>query len=74
MKKIISNGDVYDIGQTVNGVSTFLWLNDSWFYFSERLSSEYEYNQNHITNCVNENEFEEIEFIGNIFSLANRTK
>ena len=26
MKEII-NGDVFDIGQTINGVSKFLWLN-----------------------------------------------
>ena len=33
--KQIEHGDVFDIGQTVNGVSTFLWFNDKWYYFNE---------------------------------------
>ena len=31
----IKNGDVFDIGQTVNGVSKFLWFNGKWYYFEE---------------------------------------
>lgn len=64
----INNGDVFDIGQTVNGVSTFLWFNDKWYYFTERLSTEYEYNQEDLTKCVlNVFEIEEVTFIKNIF-------
>lgn len=64
----IQNGDVYDIGQTVNGVSKFLWFNDRWYYFEERMSREYEYNQNDLTKLVlHPFEWDEITFIKNIF-------
>jgi len=64
----IENGDVYDIGQTVNGVSRFLFFNNTWYYFEERFSMEYEYNQNEMTQTVlNYNETEDITFIKNIF-------
>jgi len=43
--KQLNNGDVFDIGQTVNGVSKFLWFNNVWHYFEERLSRVYEYDQ-----------------------------
>jgi hypothetical protein len=66
--KQIKNGDVFDIGQTVNGVSKFLWLNNAWYYFEERLSSEYQYDQHDLTKLVLENEFEEVIFIKNIFN------
>jgi hypothetical protein len=66
---IINNGDVFDIGQTVNGVSKFLWFNNVWYYFEERLSREYEYDQKELSKVIlNENEFEEITFIKNIFN------
>jgi hypothetical protein len=64
----INNGDVFDIGQTVNGVSRFLWFNDKWYYFEERLSREYEYDQNDLTKLVRDNEFEEVKLIKNIFT------
>jgi len=64
----INNGDVFDIGQTVNGVSRFLWFNDKWYYFEERLSREYEYDQNDLTKLVIDNEFEEVTFIKNILT------
>jgi hypothetical protein len=64
----INNGDVFDIGQTVNGVSKFLYFNDKWYYFEERLSREYEYDQNELVNVVlNINESHGITFIKNIF-------
>jgi len=67
----IKNGDVYDMGQTVNGVSRFLFFNEKWYYFEERLSREYEYDQDELTKLVNdtENDFNEVKYIGNIFSL-----
>ena len=64
----LQNGDVFHIGQTVNGVSKFLWFNNTWYYFEERLSREYEYNQNDLTQIIlNSNEIEDITFIKNIF-------
>jgi hypothetical protein len=67
MKKSILNGNVYDIGQTINGVSRFVFLNGKWYYFESRLSTEYEYNQNDLTKLVNDNDFDEVKFLGNIF-------
>jgi hypothetical protein len=64
----MKNGDVFDIGQTVNGVSKFLWFNNKWYYFEERLSSEYEYDQNNLTKLVLDNEFDEVTFVKNIFN------
>jgi hypothetical protein len=73
MNIYIKNGDVFDIGQTVNGVSKFLWFNNSWYYFEERLSREYEYDQKELSKVIlNENEFEEITFIKNIFNETYR--
>jgi len=69
MNIYIKNGDVFDIGQTVNGVSKFLWFNNAWYYFEERLSREYEYDQKELSKVIlNENGFEEITFIKNIFN------
>lgn len=65
---MINNGDVFDIGQTVNGVSTFLCLNNKWYYFTERLSDEYQYDQQELTKTVlNEDDMNDITFIKNIF-------
>ena len=61
------NGDVYDIGETVNGISRFLWFNDEWYYFEQRLSSKYEYDQDDLTKLKVENEFDEVKLLGNIF-------
>ena len=67
----IKNGDVFNIGQTVNGVSKFLWFNGKWYYFEERMTYEYQYNQEDLTKLVSDNEFDEITFIGNILSTSN---
>jgi hypothetical protein len=64
----IKNGDVFDIGQTVKFVSKFLWFNNKWYYFEERLSSEYEYDQDELTKLVIDNEFDEVTFVKNIFN------
>ena len=64
----INNGDVFDIGQTINGVYKFLWFNNKWYYFEERLSREYEYDQNNLTKLVRDNEFDEVTLIKNIFT------
>jgi hypothetical protein len=67
----IKNGDVYDIGRTVNGVSRFLFLNEKWYYFEERLSRECRKDKSELTKLVNdtENDFNEVKYIGNIFTL-----
>lgn len=75
---IPNNGDVFDIGQTVNGVSRFLWLNNSWYYFEERMTKkneynqvafvQYEYDQKDLTKLITENEFDEVNYLGNLFS------
>jgi hypothetical protein len=65
----IKNGDVFDIGQTVNGVSKFLWLNNTWYYCEERMTSEYQYDQEDLTKLVNDNEFDEVTYWGNISIL-----
>jgi hypothetical protein len=48
------NGDVFDIGQTVNGVSKFLYYNDKWFYYSERITREYEYSHEDLTKLLHD--------------------
>lgn len=68
---IINNGDVFDIGQTVNGVSKFLWFNNIWYYFEERLSREYEYDQEDLTKLIHDDKmdgWDEVTFLGNIFN------
>lgn len=69
MKREIKNGDVFDIGQTVNGVSKFLWFNEKWYYFEERMTREYEYDQEDLTKLVRFDEFYEVEWLGNIFFI-----
>ena len=60
MNDQIKNGNVYDIGQTVNGVSTFLWWNGVWYYFTERMTTVYEYDQDDLTVLVSVNQFDEV--------------
>lgn len=70
----IENGDVFDIGQTVNGVSRFLWFNEKWYYFEDRLSREYEYDQEDLTKTVmNESDLEDITYVGCIFDVQLNT-
>ena len=67
----IRNGDVYDIGQTVNGVSKFIYFNDKWHYYREDITIEYEYSQEVLTKFIHDdkiNELDEVTFLGNIFS------
>ena len=72
MNSNIRNGDVYNIGQTVNGVFSFLWINDKWYYFTERLSREYEYDQEDLTATIKDiNEVENVRFVKNIFDQRN---
>ena len=66
MDEKINNGDVFDIGQTINGVSQFLWFNDKWYYFIKGFTKEYEYDQEDLTELIKTNDFEEIAHLGNI--------
>jgi hypothetical protein len=68
----INNGDVFNIGQTINGVYKFLWLNNNWYYFEDRLTLEYQYDKDELTTLVNENEFDEVSYLGNILTQFNQ--
>lgn len=48
---LIKNGDVFDIGQTINGVSRFLWFNGSWYYYNHLLAP-YDYDQKELTDSI----------------------
>jgi hypothetical protein len=67
----IYNGDIYDIGQTVNGISKFIWFNDKWFYYNERMCREYEYDQGELNKLIENDKlmgYDEVKYLGNIFS------
>jgi len=68
-KMEINNGDVFDIGQTVNGIYKFLWFNDKWYYFEEGMTYEYQYDQESLTRLVFIDEFDEVTHLGNILKL-----
>ena len=64
------NGDIFDIGQTVNGISRFIYINGKWHYYSKQLMREYEYDQEDLEKTIiYEYEYDDIQFIGNIFTL-----
>lgn len=68
-------GDVFDIGQTVNGVNQFLWFNNKWYYFVKIFTKEYEYSQEDLTNLIIENDFNDVKHLGNILdNLKNNKK
>lgn len=37
MGELIENGDIWDIGQTVNGVSHFVFIDNIWYYYEDRM-------------------------------------
>ena len=64
------NGDLYDIGQTVNGISRFVFLNYKWYYFEKRLFDEYQYGHDRLSNLIVEDDFmgyNDVKYLGNIF-------
>jgi hypothetical protein len=64
-----NNGDIYDIGQTINGISKFIYINGKWHYYSIENMAEYQYNQNELTYSI-QDEFthgNDVKFLGNIF-------
>lgn len=70
---MIKNGDIWDIDQTVNGVSRFLYLDSKWYYATgynkEMFKSElYKYDGSELTKLIKEDYDDETTFIGNIFT------
>ena len=64
----INNGDVYDIGQTVNGVSRFVYVGGKWYYFERRVFYEYEYDNLELFDLVRDIHGDgDVKFLGNIF-------
>ena len=39
---LIRSGDIFDIGQTINGRSTFIYL-DKWYYYIDGNITLYQY-------------------------------
>jgi len=62
----INNGDVFDIGQTINGVSRFLWLDGNWYYYEKPIKRLDEYNTLELIKIITDNEFDEVTFVKNI--------
>lgn len=70
----INNGDIFDLGQTINGVSRFVFLGGKWHYYEREMNREYEYSHEEITNTIREDKMNygsdsDSQWIGNIFSL-----
>ena len=63
----IKNGDIFDIGQTVNGISKFIWLGGKWHYFNKEVDRAYEYSQEELINIILNDEFGDVDYLGNIF-------
>ena len=63
----MKDGDIYDIGQTVNGTSRFLYLDGRWYYASS-VVMRYNYDESELTRSVTLDEDDSVELIGNIFT------
>ena len=63
----MKDGDIHDIGQTVNGTSRFLYLDGKWYYASS-LVMRYNYDESELTRSVTLDEDDSVELIGNIFT------
>ena len=61
---LMKEGNIYDIGQTVNGVSRFLYINDKWYY-ARSIVLKYNYDESELTKTVLDDE-EPVKLIGNI--------
>ncbi len=60
----MKNGDIYDIGQTVNGVSRFLYLEGKWYY-ARSLVYEYNYDIYELIKSISDDDSVKL---GNIFT------
>lgn len=70
---MMKNGDVWDIGQTVNGNSRFLYLDNKWYYavgygFYFFKSQLYQYDGSELTKLITDDHDGETKLIGNIFT------
>ena len=63
----MNDGDIYDIGQTVNGVSRFLYLDNNWYY-ARSVVMRYNYAESELTKAVTLDEDDSVKLIGNIFT------
>jgi hypothetical protein len=63
----MKDGDIYDIGQTVNGVSRFLYLDGRWYY-ARSIVMRYNYDEFELTSEVTFLLTESSSLIGNIFT------
>jgi len=67
----VYNGDVYEIGQTINGINRFISINGNWYYYSQRYMGEYEYDGDDLTDLIADgigSGDENIQFLGNVFN------
>jgi hypothetical protein len=62
----MNEGDIYDIGQTVNGVSRFLYLDGRWYY-ARSVVFRYNYDESELTKAVTLDEDDSVKLMGNIF-------
>jgi hypothetical protein len=64
------DGDIFDIGQTVNGVSRFIFMDSKWYYYEDRaIGIEYEYSNEDLTDLVRNDailSYNEVKYLGNI--------
>jgi hypothetical protein len=63
----MKDGDIYDIGQTVNGVSRFLYLDNKWYY-ARSLVMRYNYDESDLTKTVTDDVDLSVKLMGNIFT------
>jgi hypothetical protein len=77
---VIKNGDIWDIGQTVNGVSRFVFIDNIWYYYGKWTShelrdhlNEYQYGHGALTEAIMDDArlgFDECKCMGNFLDLV----
>jgi hypothetical protein len=63
----MKDGDIYDLGQTVNGVYRFLYLDNNWYYASS-LVMRYNYDESDLTKTVTDDVDLSVKLMGNVFT------
>jgi hypothetical protein len=63
----MKDGDIYDLGQTVNGVYRFLYLDNKWYY-ARSLVMRYNYDESDLTKTVTDDVDLSVKLMGNIFT------
>jgi hypothetical protein len=78
-ERVIVNGDIWDIGQTVNGVSRFILLDNIWYYYGEWAPHglqdhlvEYQYGHSALTVGIMYDAigFDECKCVGNVLDFV----